>query len=456
MPTQIENKHPEYMDLLDRWSFYLRSYMGGEDYKGGSYLTRYNNESKDEYQNRIQLTPVDNHCQSVVHIYSSFLWRVPPTRQFNSIDGSDALEQFMKDADLDGRSFNDFMMQAQIWASVYGHVWLMMDKPQSNAGTRAEELEQGVRPYVTLYTPENVFDWRYERTASGRQKLTYLKVRESVVRDTATDSTVYYREWYEDKVCLYEVSNKTEKKIEEVPNPIGAIPAVFLPAKRSTVRGVGISDLSDIAQMQKAIYQELSEIEQLIRISNHPTLVKTHETDASAGAGSIVTMPDDMDSGLKPYQLQPSGANLDALRASIEDKVEAINRMACLGAIRGTEAVKASGIALQSEFQMLNARLAEKANALQLCEEQLWALFCIWQDANPDVEVDYPDSFDLRDYPQELQFLQLAKASGVQSATFTKEVDKQIADLVLDDEVLKQAHEEIDQGRVLGQFGQTE
>ena len=456
MPTQIENKHPEYEDLVDRWEFYLRSYMGGEDYKGGQYLTKYNNESKDEYQNRIQLTPVDNHCQSVVHIYSSFLWRVPPTRQFNSIDGSDALTHFLKDADLDGRSFNDFIMQAQIWASVYGHVWLMMDKPQSNAGTRAEELEQGVRPYVTLYTPENVFDWRYERTASGRQKLTYLKVRESVVRDTATDSTVYYREWYEDKVCLYEVSNKTEKKIEEVPNPIGAIPAVFLPAKRSTVRGVGISDLSDIAQMQKAIYQELSEIEQLIRISNHPTLVKTHETDASAGAGSIVTMPDDMDSGLKPYQLQPSGANLDALRASIEDKVEAINRMACLGAIRGTEAVKASGIALQSEFQMLNARLAEKANALQLCEEQLWALFCIWQDANPDVEVDYPDSFDLRDYPQELQFLQLAKASGVQSATFTKEVDKQIADLVLDDEVLKQAHEEIDQGRVLGQFGQTE
>lgn len=456
MPTQIENKHPEYEDLVDRWEFYLRSYMGGEDYKGGQYLTKYNNESKDEYQNRIQLTPVDNHCQSVVHIYSSFLWRVPPTRQFNSIDGSDALNHFLKDADLDGRSFNNFMMQAQIWASVYGHVWLMMDKPQSNAGTRAEELEQGVRPYVTLYTPENVFDWKYERTASGRQKLTYLKVRESVVRDTATDSTVYYREWYEDKVCLYEVSGKTEKKIEEVDNPIGAIPAVFLPAKRSTVRGVGISDLSDIAQMQKAIYQELSEIEQLIRISNHPTLVKTHETDASAGAGSIVTMPDDMDSGLKPYQLQPSGANLDALRASIEDKVEAINRMACLGAIRGTEAVKASGIALQSEFQMLNARLAEKANALQLCEEQLWALFCIWQDATPDVEVDYPDSFDLRDYPQELQFLQLAKASGVQSATFAKEIDKQIADLVLDDEMLKQAHEEIDQGRVLGQFGQTE
>jgi hypothetical protein len=453
MPTLIESKHPDYQDNVDLWEFYLRSYMGGEHYKGGQYLTKYSNESSDEYLRRLDLTPIDNHCQSVIHIYSSFLWRIPPTRNFGSLDGSDALMQFMKDADLEGRSFNGFMAQAQVWSSVYGHVWLMIDKPKSNAGTRAEELDQGIRPYVTLYTPENVFDWKWERTASGRQKLVYFKVRESVVRDTPTDSTVYYREWTEETVKLYEVSGKTEKLIEEMDNPIGAIPAVFLPAKQSTVRGIGISDLSDIAYMQRTIYQELSEVEQLIRISNHPTLVKSFDTDASAGAGAIINMPDELDGSLKPYQLQPSGQNLDALRASIADKVTAINRMAHLGAIRGTDAVKASGIALQSEFQMLNASLKEKANSLQLAEEQLWALFCIWQDVAPDVEVGYPDSFDLRDYENELQFLQQARASGVQSTTFLREIDKQIADLVLDDEQLEQAHDEIDQGRrALGSF----
>jgi hypothetical protein len=59
--------------------------------------------------------------------------------------------------------------------------------------------------------------------------------------------------------------------------------------------------------MQQAIYQELSEIEQLIRISNHPTLVKTYDTDASAGAGAVINISDDMDGALKPYQMQPSG-----------------------------------------------------------------------------------------------------------------------------------------------------
>ena len=50
-------------------------------------------------------------------------------------------------------------VSAQIWASVYGHVWVMLDKPKSTAGTKAEELAQDIRPYVTMFTPENVLDW---------------------------------------------------------------------------------------------------------------------------------------------------------------------------------------------------------------------------------------------------------------------------------------------------------
>jgi len=206
--------------------------------------------------------------------------------------------------------------------------------------------------------------------------------------------------------------------------------------------------------MQKAIYSELSEIEQLIRISNHPSLVKTYDTDASAGAGSVINVSDDMDGKVQPYLLQPSGQNIDSIRESIKDKIEAINRMAHMGAVRGTEVITQSGVAMQTEFQMLNAKLSEKADLLELAEEQMWTYFCNWLDIPPDVEVFYPDSFDLRDYDKELLFLQQMKASGVRSATLAQEVDKQIADLVLDDENLAKSHVEIEQGTsTLGQFG---
>ena len=333
----------------------------------------------------------------------------------------------------------------------------MIDKPKSNAGTRAEELAQDIRPYVNLFTPENVFDWKYERTASGRFKLVYLKVRESIEEVTDTEKETYYRIWTEDTVESWKSLNEVDEFIETVPNPLGRIPAVFVPAQRSVVRGIGISDLSDVAYMQKAIYQELSEIEQLIRISNHPTLVKTYSTDASAGAGSVINMPDDLDGNMKPYQMQPSGQNLDAVRAAIDDKVQSINRMSHMGAVRGTTAITQSGVAMQTEFQMLNAKLSEKADILELAEEQLWELFCLWQNVKPDVEVFYPDSFDLRDYDKELTFLQSMRSSGVKSVTLMKEIDKQIADLALDDEALAKAHAEIEASTtVLGDFTDNE
>ena len=45
------------------------------------------------------------------------------------------------------------------------------------------------------------------------------------------------------------------------------------------------------------------------------------------------------------------------------------------------------------------------------------------------------------------------KASGVRSVTLAQEIDKQIADLVLDDDKLAQSHVEIEGAtQVLGQF----
>jgi len=442
--TEITYTHPDYDAYKHRWEFYLRSYMGGDDYKDGKYLTSYVSETKDDYSRRLDLTPIDNHCKNIVHIYSSFLWRVAPTRAFNTLQNDAALEPFMKDADLDGRTFNAFMRQAQVWSSVYGHVWLMVDKPQSNANTRAEELDQEIRPYMTLLTPENVFDWKYERSASGKFRLTYLKVRESIDRVNDTETVVYWRVWREDTIEYWRTTNDTDEKLETIDNKIGKIPAIFLPANRSILRGIGISDIADVSEMQRAIYQELSEVEQLIRISNHPTLVKTFETDATAGAGAIINLPDDMDGQLKPYQMQPSGANLDAVRASITDKIESINRMSHMGAVRGTEAMTQSGVAMQTEFQMLNAKLSEKADILELAEEQIFDLFCRWQEVTNDVEVFYPDAFDLRDYDKELVFLQQMRATGVKSETLAQEIDKKIADLILDDEHLVKAHTEIE------------
>ncbi len=446
----VEDTHSDFELMINRWEFYLRSYLGGDEFKAGKYLNEYQLELDMEYDNRINYTPIDNHCRNIVSIYSSFLFRVPPTRDYGTLTTEPALEGFIKDTDLEGQNFNAFMKNAQTYSSVYGNVWIFVDKPESNAQTRAEELNQGVRPYLNLITPDNVYDWHYARASSGRYYLDYIKVREEVTKDGT-----YFRVWTPEEINYVFVPEKTgEPKIEETKtNPLGMIPAVCLYNKRSPKRGVGISDLTDVALLQRSIYNELSEMEQLIRLSNHPSLVKTQGVEASAGAGAVVSMPDDLDSGLKPYLLQPSGANLSEIRASIEQKVEMIDRATHMSGVRHTKKQVQSGIALQTEFENLNSTLSEKADLLENAEEQIWSIWANWQNKVFDGQIDYPDSFNLRDYAADLQFLQLAKASGVRSSTFQKEIDKQIVKAVVDeDEIIKIINDEITAQTEVGVF----
>ena len=142
---------------------------------------------------------------------------------------------------------------------------------------------------------------------------------------------------------------------------------------------------------------------------------------------------------------------------SINHKVEAINRIAHTGAVRTTKTQVSSGIALQTEFELLNARLSEKADNLQIAEEQLFTLYASFQNVKFDGEIAYPISFNIRDYAADLVYYQQAKSLNIGSPTFTKEVDKEIARAVVDDdEKLNEIFEEIDGASEVGQFTQDE
>jgi hypothetical protein len=453
--NQILDTHKDYNESIANWEFYIRSYNGGYDYTVGQYLNRYNLELDNEYHQRLYNTPCDNHCRNIIQIYSSFLFRVKPTREFGELEGEPTLSNFLKDADLDGNNFNAVIKQAQNYASIYGHVLLILDKPPVQTRTRADELSQDIRPYVSIVTPENVFDWNYTRLLNGKYELDYLKIREEV--DKVGGS--YFRIWTPEKIdtVYIEKYGDNPRVIDTAENQIGKIPAVILYNAKSHKRAIGQSDLSDIANLQKSIYNDYSEIEQLVRLTNHPSLVKTPSVNASAGAGAIIEMPEELEPNLKPYLLQPSGQNLESIMNTIRTKVEAINRIAHTDAVRTTKTQVSSGIALQTEFELLNARLSEKADNIEIAEEQLFRLYAQYQNTVFDGLIDYPDSFNIRDYASDLTFFQMAKAMNIESVTFNKEVDKEIAKAVVDDnDILNQIIDEINTKPEVGSFTQDE
>ena len=382
-----------------RWTFLLDSYMGGDEYRNGGYLTRYQLESESEYASRLQMTPLDNHCRSIIATYISFMFRLPPSRELGSLENELTVPDFLEDCDWEGNNLDAFMKQASIYANVFGHVWIVMSKPDVGAVTRADEMMAGARPYLNMMTPLTVTDWKWSRNANGSYELTYFKYVED-----SNGSVSVIKEWTKELIITTTVNHKdqeiTQRQVDV--NGLNMIPAVPLYAHRSPVRGLGISSIDDIADTQRMIYNLTSEAEQAIRLGSHPSLVTTRETQVGSGAGALIHMPDNLDPNLKPYVLDFNGSDVASIQSTISNLVSSIDKMANTGSIRASEARTMSGVSREVEFQLLNARLSEQADNIELCEEQLWQLFAAYQGQVWDGEINYPESFSIRDTNNEV------------------------------------------------------
>ena len=441
---QIEQTHPSYQAVAEQANYHYKSYVGGELYKSGSYLTQYVGENQapgDQYGKRLDSTPLDNHVQTTVDIYRSFLFRTLPKRELGLLINNPLVNAWLYDTDQEGQSLDSFLKTVNDGAMVQGGMWILVDKPAYKVQTQAEAIELGIRAYAATYTPQNVLDWYYERSVTGKMELEYIKVRES-----ENDQYVTFTCWHKTYVEKYKVSKdentgeyRSIVEHEEYENPLGYIPFIFHAPLKSPTKGVGISLIADISNQQKFIYNCLSEVEQHLRISSHPTLVKPTSTDAVAGAGSILNLDESVDPGLKPYLLSPTLSTTDSILKAIENSVAAIQRMTHTSSIQATHGTPMSGVALQTERQLLNAKLADIADTLQETEYQMWIMWLDWQALSmpEDFQIDYPDTFDMRDEHLELDFLMKARSSGVNNKMFQNEISKQVVALTVDDDELQ-------------------
>jgi len=207
------------------------------------------------------------------------------------------------------------------------------------------------------------------------------------------------------------------------------LPFVCVYADRSPVRGLGTSLIGDIADQQRMIYNELSEVYDSIRLDTHPSLVTTADTNVGTGAGALIHMPENLDPALKPYILQFEGGAISSIYDSINNRKKMIDSMGNVGAVRATTQTTMSGVAIETEFQLLNARLSSIADNLELGEEQIWQLVAQYLGITWDGTIDYPDNFALRNTDNELQ--QLTTAYGtVQNPVYKTWIEAEIMKVI--------------------------
>ena len=440
---QLEQTHPSYNEVAKQANYHYKSYVGGELYKSGSYLTKYIGENAgpgDQYGKRLDSTPLDNHVQTTVDIYRSFLFRTLPKRELGLLINNPLVNAWLYDTDQEGQSLDSFLKTANDLAMVHGSSWILIDKASYKVETEAEAIALGIRAYAAVYTPQNVLDFYWERNIAGKMELEYIKVKES-----ENDEYVTFTCWHKGYIEKYKVTKDKQGNLEKIveheeyENPLGYIPFVFHAPLKSPTKGVGLSLIADVANQQKFIYNCASEIEQHLRISSHPTLVKPTSTDAVAGAGSILNLDESVDPGLKPYLLSPALSTTDSILKAIDNAVNSIKRMTHTSAIQATTGSPMSGVALQTERQLLNAKLSDMADTLKETEYQMWITWLDWQALSmpEDFNLEYPETFDMRDEMLELEFLMKARSSGVSNQMFQDEISRQVVALTVDDDEIQ-------------------
>ena len=454
---QLKETNSTYARSISLWDYLARSAAGGQEYREAGYLRKYLNEDAapgNQYAQRLISNALDNHVSTVVSIYRSYLFRTEPLRKLGIAGELYGADDFIDDCDLDDTQLDDFQKSVSDTLAIYGSAWIVVDKPAYQAQTRAEEQLVGIRPYVNMYTPMQVLDWRFERGVAGRSELVYLKIREAsydkydvirvwtpttvyeyhversakptMVRSSGTINTQPVEDIY---FCDY---TKILKTVEYI-NGLGRVPAFCAYNGRKSKPGYAPSDVADVADHQRAIYNLCSELEQNIRVSSSPSLVKTADTQAAAGAGAVINMPENLPGDLKPYLLQPSGATVGSIIQAIEYHKNAIDRLTHLTAIRGEKTQ--SGVAMEADFMVLGARLTDKSATLERVEKKIWELFFEWQGLMlpEDFEICYETNFNLRDTQRELAQLQMG-LTLVDNPLYRAEAQRAIVALTLEDD----------------------
>ena len=396
-------------------------------------------------------------------ILSGHLYKKPPKRNYGDLSSEvvpprvpkTLFDSFWNNCDFEGSTFDQFIRDAQRFASVYGRVSVIVDSPSGEALTEAEALEKDMRPYLTLITPENLTDWQFTRGDSGRPELSVIKILEVNNKEVK-----HYRIWGRNTWELWEIKKKEKEGtlIGNGEHGLGEIPIVNFYNKRSGIKMIGLSDIKDIADINKNVYHLCSDAKEIIENTAFPMLAVPYEkgggsSEIEVGPKNILQF-DPETANAKPFWLEAPHSSLTEIREWVIQDATEITRMAMMGGMRNVESSTQpwSGVSIESQAQQLFAALVEKADNAEQAELDILRLYAKWQDKPFAGTVVYPRDFSVRDVTIALQNALNAKTAGITSLTFEKERQKIIvaATLPLAEEVTTSTiYKEIEEGAVV-------
>ena len=430
----LTRTHPRYTDYARLWNFYSESYVGGETYFK-NHLIRYYKEGETSYDNRIQRAYRENYCKSVIDIINSYLFKEPATRHL----GDERLEKFYQNIDGHGKDVTQFMKSASIASSIFGRVYVVVDKtrlPEEKAtGTAKDDLDASC--YCYLVSPTAVKDVAFDDF--GRIK--WIIIEETVRDDSdpfesSGDLTTQTRVWTQKGWFLYDDKGDIT---QQGTYDFGYPPVIYIDTGEKIDSYNGTSVVSDIAYMDKAIFNSLSKLDNIISDQTFSQLIFPIE---GLIVEEIVREPELKDKFMKlavgnilfysaqteakPEYISPDASQAKVILETIKHQIRQIYASLGLQPPDTESENYKSGVSKQYDFDKLNKLLAGKADNLELAERQIVEIFNKWMKTDFEATINYPDEFDIRTLADEIILGQELMLLDI-SETFNKVVQKNIA-----------------------------
>ena len=428
----VTQTHPVWDSMIDKWNFYMDSYVGGDSYVkpvselkynstnlsyDGSYLFPHELECEDQtlyinkFKRRHLRSVYENYCAAPINDLTKYLFsgKDEISRIYTGQNEPDRnYSPYVNDIDLRGTSIDAYMTQVSRLTAVMGLIHIKVDKkplPQ-NIITLDEQKKAKIRAYTSTIDPRSMINWSVDNDGYYNWCLIKVKATEdsdySKVREISTE----YELWTKDEIYLLDEKGKA-KDGYPVRNELGMVPIITLRFLDVNSDGLPESFLTNIAPLNREYYNVYSLYqEEMYKLAFAQLLVKAPSdildtNDDQRNMQNVAQMMLGVDVAFEfhdmppQYLVFPTGAlvekreNLDRIRENIKD-------ISTLGQLGGSEPQQnKSGFAIWMSQTGAFFTVAQYAAKMEEAEGKIWDLIYRYDHGLVDGEIDvvYPKEY---------------------------------------------------------------
>lgn len=412
----IERRHPFYEDRLNHWRFLEATYEGGRSWFSAN-IFRYIKEGDKEYADRLERAYRFNHSREIVDLLNKHLFKQNIAR--NEADAPESVKKFWKKATRNGLPIKDFSRQISKKSSIHGRIGIVVDTnaPKNAIVSKADEEKIGSQTYAYIVGPEQLLDFAYD----SQGQLEWILIEEVVREDddpftSSGKVKSRYRLWTKIYWMLIEETMEGRKKVIKIVDHgihnLGVVPVVLADNLISDEEYVSPSMIDDIAYLDRAVANYLSNLDAIIQDQTFSQLAMPAQNvlPGEDNYNKLLEMGTkrmflyDGEGGAQPFYLSPDVKQAELIVTVVNKIINEIYHSSGLAGERtkqdnavGTD--NSSGVAKAYDFERVNSLLAAKADSLEVVENKIAYLVALWNGEEGKIKQDlvsYPDDFDTR------------------------------------------------------------